>query len=479
MLPADFAIFSWPRSRPSRCASRAGRGARRAPPPSARSRSRGGGRRGRSRRRGSRSRVRAASRPSPSTRCAIRAGPSPHGRGQPLSSSGLRAFQSAKSSGSSLRSAAPGLLALVHLGGIAVREPAVAVEAPHAEVHVAAGLVGVAGVDQRLDQRHDLARASRRPAARASGRPSPSRSVSSTYAAVISLGQLGRGHAGGAGRVVDLVVDVGDVDDQRRPVALVREEAPQEHEDDERARVADVDPRVGGRPAGVDPDPSAARAESSASSSSSARACRRTVGIVPSRRAQASSRFRTLPVALRGSDSRNSTSRGILKRARWLSHVVAHRRPRRGRLPSRDDERLQPLAELLVVDADHRDLGDLRVVAPAGPRPRAGTRSRRRRRSSRRRGRRRTAGRRRRNARRRRSTAARRSAPCRRHRCSPRRPISLPTKTRPVSPARDRAAVAGRRSRPTVPCGGRPAVPGAARRSSGVAIVAQATSVEP
>jgi hypothetical protein len=30
-----------------------------------------------------------------------------------------------------------------------------------------------------------------------------------------------------------------------------------------------------------------------------------------------------------------------------------------------------------------------------------------------------------------------------------------------------------------VPSGGRPAVPGAARRSSGVAIVAHATSVEP
>ena len=48
------------------------------------------------------------------------------------------------------------LLALVHLVGIAVGELAVAVEAADAEVDVAARLVGVAALDQRLDQRDDL-----------------------------------------------------------------------------------------------------------------------------------------------------------------------------------------------------------------------------------------------------------------------------------------------------------------------------------
>ena len=47
------------------------------------------------------------------------------------------------------------LLALVHLLERAVRELAVAGEARDAEVHVAARAVGVAGVDQRLDQFDD------------------------------------------------------------------------------------------------------------------------------------------------------------------------------------------------------------------------------------------------------------------------------------------------------------------------------------
>ena len=51
----------------------------------------------------------------------------------------------------------PRLLALVHVLGAAIGEPAVAVEAPHLEVDVAARLVGVAAVDQLGDQLHDLA----------------------------------------------------------------------------------------------------------------------------------------------------------------------------------------------------------------------------------------------------------------------------------------------------------------------------------
>ena len=62
--------------------------------------------------------------------------------------------------------------------------------------------------------------------------------------------------------VVDLVVDVGDVDHEADVVALVPEEARQQAEDDERARVADVDAAVDRRTARVDPHaPGVARAQ--------------------------------------------------------------------------------------------------------------------------------------------------------------------------------------------------------------------------
>ena len=77
-----------------------------------------------------------------------------------------------------------------------------------------------------------------------------------------------------------------------------------------------------------------------------------------------------------------------------LLDVVLERRPRDSFVPlALDDERLQPLAELLVGHADDGDLGDRRVAWRAGPRPPAGRRSRRPRRSCRRRGRRRTGAR--------------------------------------------------------------------------------------
>ena len=105
--------------------------------------------------------------------------PSPQGEGQNASSSCLRAFQSAKSSGLSLSSRGARLLALVHLVGVAVGELAVAVEAADAEVDVAAGLVGVpasisVSISSTISAIVSVASGS------ASGRPSPSRSVSST-----------------------------------------------------------------------------------------------------------------------------------------------------------------------------------------------------------------------------------------------------------------------------------------------------------
>ena len=151
--------------------------------------------------------------------------PSPQGEGQPVSSSALRAFQSAKSSGSSFSDCGARLLALVHLVGVAVGELAVAVEAADPEVDVAAGLVGVAAPRSAPRSARRSRRSSRRPAARRpggrarAGRCPRRRRGSSRAASSV------RGHPGLARRVVDLVVDVGDVDDQPRLVALAREEA--------------------------------------------------------------------------------------------------------------------------------------------------------------------------------------------------------------------------------------------------------------
>src|SRR5918999_3699046 len=74
-----------------------------------------------------------------------------------------------------------------------------------------------------------------------------------------------------------------------------------------------------------------------------------------------SSRLSTLPVDVRGSSSTNSTSRGTLYPARFCltcrlsSSSVSE-------APSQHHDRLQPLPELLVVDAEHGRLGD-RLVA--------------------------------------------------------------------------------------------------------------------
>ena len=113
------------------------------------------------------------------------------------------------------------LLALVHLVGVAVRELAVAVEAADAEVDVAARLIGVPGLDQRLDQGDDLRdRLRGQRLGVGAAEPEP-----------VGVLDVGGGHlgreldpraAGLARGVVDLVVDVGDVDDELRLVALVR-----------------------------------------------------------------------------------------------------------------------------------------------------------------------------------------------------------------------------------------------------------------
>ena len=179
--------------------------------------------------------------------------PLPQGASQAVSSSGLCPFQSAKSSGSSLRSRPVDALALVHLLHPAVRELAVLGIGAHAEVDVAVGRVGVAVVDQRPDQVLDRPDGLRRQRLRVgASEPEP---VGVLHVARGHLArQLGRVAPLGAGGVVDLVVDVGDVDDQRGLVADGGQEPAQDHEDDVGPGVADVDAAVDGRAAGVDAD---------------------------------------------------------------------------------------------------------------------------------------------------------------------------------------------------------------------------------
>ena len=143
-------------------------------------------------------------------------------------------------------------LALIHLVQVAARQLAVPVHGSNPEVHVAGGHVGGVRVDQPLDQLDDVRDVLRRE--RLGVRPAQPDPVGVLAVQRRHLRRqvprrLPRGH----GRGVDLVVDVGDVPDERDPVALVLEEALELGEDHERPRVADVHARVDRRPAGVDP----------------------------------------------------------------------------------------------------------------------------------------------------------------------------------------------------------------------------------
>ena len=280
MLPTDFDIFSSadldhpvvhpdPRERH-----------RRARPRSARSRSRGGGRRGRSRRRGSRSRCRAASRPSPSTRCASRAGPRPRARARrcprpPCAPSRARS----RAGPPSARRCPP-------------PRPGPCPRGRGSRACRSRRSCGPGSRRRRRTRRRGRARSgprsgrrSRRsspsPAARRRGGRGRGGRCPRRRRAVISAASSADGTPRLARGVVDLVVDVGDVDHQLRLVALVLEEAAQEHEDDERARVADVDPPVDGRPAGVDPDLAAGSRGSSGRSSPLSVSLIRTSRIAP------------------------------------------------------------------------------------------------------------------------------------------------------------------------------------------------------
>ena len=192
------------------------------------------------------------SRPSRSTRCA-----SPGGRGPTASPTPC---PPSASSPSRARSRAgppcarrPRALTLVHVVHVAVREGAVLGQRAHAEVDVALGLVGMAALDQRLDQLDDLRHHLRRLGLEVRA-PEPEAPGVLEVGRRHLRGELVRGPARRARRIVDLVVDVGDVGGQHRVVALVAQEALEQREEDERPRVADVDAPIDRRPAGVDAD---------------------------------------------------------------------------------------------------------------------------------------------------------------------------------------------------------------------------------
>ena len=136
------------------------------------------------------------------------------------------------------------------LVAVAAREPAVVREARDAEVDVASGRVGMARRDELLDHRHDLR--DRLGRLRLDVRPAEAEAARVLDVPAARIG--GELRAGAWGGRVDLVVDVGDVLGQLHVVARALEPPLQPQRDHERARVADVDALVDGRPAEVHPD---------------------------------------------------------------------------------------------------------------------------------------------------------------------------------------------------------------------------------
>ena len=163
--------------------------------------------------------------------------PRPHGESHHVSSSGLFPFQRVR-------------LLLLDLVGTLARELSVVRIPGNAEVDVAVDRVRVAALDQLLDEPDDLVDGLGRLRQRV-GPAEPERvgvlEVPLRRARrhdVAAFAQLGS-------RLIDLVIDVSDVVDERRVVAALAQPRSQPHPDHERTRVADVRARVDGRPAEV------------------------------------------------------------------------------------------------------------------------------------------------------------------------------------------------------------------------------------
>ena len=164
-------------------------------------------------------RARGASCSSPSTRCASRAGPRPIAvshEGSP----GFGPFQSAKSRTSSLAysSASTRSPTRICSGSSRASRPYAGQRRDPEEDRAVVGPVGVAALEQRLDQRHDVVDVLGRPRQDV-GRRHPQRRRVGEERCELAVGQLpivvpARGRAPD-----DLVVDVGDVHHPRHRVA--------------------------------------------------------------------------------------------------------------------------------------------------------------------------------------------------------------------------------------------------------------------
>ena len=140
-------------------------------------------------------------------------------------------------------------LLLFHLVGTLARQAPVLGIAGDPEVDVSAHRVGVVALDQLLDERDDAGHVLRR-LRQLVGEAEAE--IADVLEVPLARPRRELGACSG-GRVVDLVVHVRDVVDERRVVAALPEPRAQPHADDERPRVADVRPLVDGRPAEVHP----------------------------------------------------------------------------------------------------------------------------------------------------------------------------------------------------------------------------------
>ena len=142
-------------------------------------------------------------------------------------------------------------LALVHVVDPVPGQRTVLGEAQHVEVHVPGTGVSVSGVDQTLDEFHDLGDVSG--GARFIGRwQYPQRVVGGRERPLVGGRPLPPRPARRGGLVQDLVVDVGDVADERDVVALGRQPAAQHIERDAAAHMADVGQTLHGGAAQID-----------------------------------------------------------------------------------------------------------------------------------------------------------------------------------------------------------------------------------
>ena len=189
--------------------------------------------------------------------------PRPYGVGHDAvsGSPSLCPFQSAKSRGSRLprgsASAAASISSTRWLDSAAVLRPG-----PHVEVDVARAVgrrVGVARLDELLHQLDHLRHVAGR--ARLVGRRRAAEHVvGRVQRPLVGVGQRPPRDTGLLGLDQDLVVDVGEVGDDRHLVAGALHPAPQDVEDDLLADVPDVRRALDGEPAVVDARPGPRRA---------------------------------------------------------------------------------------------------------------------------------------------------------------------------------------------------------------------------